>query len=616
MPAPAFTATTPPPRVAVVMSVYNGEPYLEAAVRSVLDQTFTDFELVAVDDGSTDGSRAILDRLAADDPRVRVLGRPNTGVAGARNDGLAHTRAPLIACLDADDLAHPTRLEKQIAHLDAHPDVGLLATGFRRIGADGAATPAHPHERDVWARDHGVLARLLAGGRNCIVHSSVVFRRAAFDAAGGRYDRRFAVAHDFELWLRMSEHTRLACLPEVLTDYRVHADSLCARRGPESITDVERAVRGHWRRVGAPPVEDRLAVYRELVRVARAARAPDTARALCWRALRAAPDYRNILRHAATLSAGAGGAGPDRPELGAPRVSVVMPVYNAAPFLEAAVRSILNQTLRDLELVAVDDGSTDGSSAILDRLADEDPRLHVVRRPNTGITRALNDGLAAARAPLIARMDADDLAHPARLQKQADHLDAHPDIGLLGCAWTTCPADGRRIPPDPHLLKVWAAGPDAVAARLHEGHNVIAHPTAVFRRSAFEAAGGHYNPAYETAEDYELWLRMSRVTRLAALPEPLLDYRVHTQSICATRGHESIDAVRRALHAHWGQVGSPSRTDRSKVHQHLATLYHSVRDRRGALREGRDALKAAPHRPGTWLWCVKHAVRVAKGPSY
>ena len=165
-------------------------------------------------------------------------------------------------------------------------------------------------------------------------------------------------------------------------------------------------------------------------------------------------------------------ASPDPP----PRVSVVMPVYNAEGFVEAAARSILDQTFTDLELIAVDDGSTDGSGAILDRLAAADPRLRIVRRPNTGVTGALNDGLAAARAPLIARMDADDVSAPTRLEKQLAYLDAHPDIGLLGCAWTTCPADGRRIAPDPHLLAIWQRGPDAIAARLAEGHNIIAHP--------------------------------------------------------------------------------------------------------------------------------------------
>ncbi len=595
------------------MSVYNAQPHLEAAVRSVLEQTFTRFEFIAVDDGSTDDSPAILQRFADNDPRVRVLSRPHNGVASARNAGIAATAAPLIACLNADDRAHPTRLEKQIAYLDAHPEVGLLGTGFQRISDQNTPTAAHAHERDVWARGHDVLARLLAGGRNGIVHSSATFRRAAFDAAGGRYKPRFAVDQVFDLWLRMSQHTRLACLPEVLTDHRVHDASLRARHKAQSITDIERAIRSHWRRVGAPPLRDRMAVYRDLVRDARDARSPDTVRALCWRAVHAAPNYRHLLRHAAAL----GAQDADRqPPTDAPRVSVVMPVYNAQSYVEAACRSILNQTLRDLELIVVDDGSTDGSGAILDRLADEDPRLHLVRRPNTGITGALNDGLAAARAPLIARMDADDLAHPERLQKQASHLDAHPDIGLLGCAWTTCTADGRRIPPDAHLLRVWASGPEAIAARLNAGHNVIAHPTAMFRRQAFEAAGGHYDPAYETAEDYECWLRMSRITRIASLPEPLLDYRVHPESICATRGHESIDAVRRALHAHWGQVGSPSRRERAQVHQHLAVLYHSVHDRRGALREARDAVKAAPLHPGTWGWAFKHLARVAKGPSY
>ncbi|MEE9405594.1 MAG: glycosyltransferase [Algisphaera sp.] len=300
----------------------------------------------------------------------------------------------------------------------------------------------------------------------------------------------------------------------------------------------------------------------------------------------------------------------------APHISVVMPVYNTQQYVESAVRSILDQTFRHFELIVVDDGSTDGSSDILDRLAAADSRMRIVRRPNTGITRALNDGLAVATAPLIARMDADDIALPTRLEKQHAFLNTHPDVGLLGCAWTTCLADGTRVAPQPALLKLWAQGPTVIAAELAQGHNCIAHPTIMFRRAIFDAAGGRYDPAYETAEDFECWLRMSRLTHMACLPEPLLDYRIHPQSICATRGHESIDTVRRAVHAHWAVTQTPDINARLKFHQQLATLHHSVRDRRGALRAGLRVLTTTPTRPATWWWSAKHLARVIKGPSY
>src|SRR5258706_14041022 len=116
------------PAVSVVMPVYNGERYLASAIDSILAQTFTDFELIAVDDGSTDSSLPMLKRYAERDPRVRVISRPNTGIVGALSDAIAAARAPLIARMDADDLSLPLRFERQVAYLSGHPQCVLVGT--------------------------------------------------------------------------------------------------------------------------------------------------------------------------------------------------------------------------------------------------------------------------------------------------------------------------------------------------------------------------------------------------------------------------------------------------------------------------------------------------------
>lgn len=290
-----------------------------------------------------------------------------------------------------------------------------------------------------------------------------------------------------------------------------------------------------------------------------------------------------------------------------------MPVYNAGAFLDPAVRSILDQTVTDLELIAVDDGSTDGSADVLDRLATQDPRVRIIRRPNTGVTGALNDGLAAARAPVLARMDADDIALPTRLEKQLAHLDAHPHVGLITTAWTTLHPDGTRRPCRAAFRRVWAGGSKAIARALARGHNVLAHPTAMIRRTALNAAGGHYDPTFEPAEDFELWLRLSRVTQIACLPEPLLDHRQHPASICATRGHEQLSAVRRAVHAHWQATAPPTRSARQDLHRHLANLALSTRDRHLALSEAARGLIAAPLRLTTLPWFALLVARYLRG---
>lgn len=214
-----------------------------------------------------------------------------------------------------------------------------------------------------------------------------------------------------------------------------------------------------------------------------------------------------------------------------PRVSVVLPIYNAQKHLRAAVDSILAQTFSDFELIAINDGSTDASLSILQQYAKTDKRVWIVTRPNTGLVGALIDGLQAAQADLIARMDGDDIALPTRIEKQVAYMDSHPDCVLLGTLV-------RSI--DPHGLTLWEEHStptthDELDAELLKGRGgVIRHPTAMIRRAAIGKVGS-YRPAFNCAEDLDLFLRLAEVGRIANLPEILLAYRQHYGSINRTK---------------------------------------------------------------------------------
>ena len=212
------------PVVSVVMPVYNGERFLAEAVESVLGQTYANFELVAVDDASTDASGRILDRYR--DPRVRVLKNDrNLGGARSANRGIAEARGVYVARLDQDDVSLPRRLEKQVEFLERHPDIAVVGTWAEIIDEQGREIG---HRR--FATESADLREALL--RFCaLVHSSVMFRRDPVMAAGsygtsalGRHCR------DYELWLRLSETLRLANLPEVLVKYRVHPEQMSAER--------------------------------------------------------------------------------------------------------------------------------------------------------------------------------------------------------------------------------------------------------------------------------------------------------------------------------------------------------------------------------------------------
>lgn len=203
-----------------------------------------------------------------------------------------------------------------------------------------------------------------------------------------------------------------------------------------------------------------------------------------------------------------------------PRVSVVLPVFNAGRYVAEALDSILGQTLRDCEYIVIDDGSTDGTPTILAGRAALDPRIRLVSRPNRGLTRTLNEGIGLALAGYVAIMNADDIALPTRLEKQAAFLDEHPQVAAVGTATVTFADQGTK--------KVVAVMPvdSAALQSLLTSTSPFAHPTVMFRRQAV-CDTGLYRPQLEPAEDYDLWLRLAERFEVANLSEPLLEYRLH-----------------------------------------------------------------------------------------
>jgi GT2 family glycosyltransferase len=200
-----------------------------------------------------------------------------------------------------------------------------------------------------------------------------------------------------------------------------------------------------------------------------------------------------------------------------------MPVYNAAPYLAESTESILNQTYHDFEFIIVNDGSTDHSVSILDKYERADSRVRAYHQKNQGMIAALNFGCRLACGKYIARMDADDISLPTRLEKQLEYMEQRTDIGILG-AWI-CGIDQNgsvrgtwRPPTDPKTLK-WM---------LFFGVNV-AHPSVLMRREIGEKLN-YYRPDAIHGEDVDLWLRASRITEFGNFPEVLYDYRVWSGS--------------------------------------------------------------------------------------
>lgn len=204
-----------------------------------------------------------------------------------------------------------------------------------------------------------------------------------------------------------------------------------------------------------------------------------------------------------------------------PKVTVLMSVYNGEKYLEEAVNSILNQTFKDFEFIIINDGSFDDTLGMLELY--DDPRILLVTQENAGLTKSLNKGLALARGEYIARMDADDISLPGRLEKQVNLLDREPSVGVCGTLVKTIDSDDGSIWNYP-------AEPDTIRCRMIF-ESVIAHPSVMIRRSFFEKYKLYYDENLNQSQDYALWVRCAALFDLKNVSEVLLRYRIHHDQV-------------------------------------------------------------------------------------
>lgn len=219
------------------------------------------------------------------------------------------------------------------------------------------------------------------------------------------------------------------------------------------------------------------------------------------------------------------------PETLVPRVAVLIAVYNGLPYVEEAIESVLAQTFADFELVVVDDASTDETPAVLERFRLRDPRVRVVRMPaNAGPVLAANRGLAEVRAPLVARLDADDVCRVDRLALQVEALDRQPGLVLLGSAFDYIDATGRVVGQgNPELEDA------ALQATLMDSGNPFCHPSVLMRTDSLRALGGYRQVLNPYGLDYDLCLRMAELGKVGNLPQRLIGYRIHPGQITVTK---------------------------------------------------------------------------------
>ena len=224
-------------------------------------------------------------------------------------------------------------------------------------------------------------------------------------------------------------------------------------------------------------------------------------------------------------------------------VSVLMSVFNGEKYLRSSIQSMLEQTMEDFEFIITNDGSTDGTAQILKDIAIRDQRIKILNRKNQGLTNSLNELVEMARGEFIARMDADDIAYPDRLRLQAQYLQEHPDVGLVGC-WTQI-VTANGIPqscycfPDDH---------EKISSYLNSGHNPFIHPSIMMRSGIFDLVSPPYR--FRNSQDFDLWLRLQGKTRFGVVEKLLFIHRKHGDQVSASYGKRGRSIIKLMVDLH------------------------------------------------------------------
>ncbi|WP_330110241.1 glycosyltransferase [Methylophaga thalassica] len=286
-------------------------------------------------------------------------------------------------------------------------------------------------------------------------------------------------------------------------------------------------------------------------------------------------------------------------------ISVLMSVYNTEKYLVEAIESILNQSFNNFEFIIINDGSTDRSEDILRYYERKDKRIKLISRENRGLVLSLNEALDCASASLIARMDADDISLPQRFEEQIKYLKDNPDVVCVGTAQIIIDEDGDELT----RLNVPTEN-SVIQKRLLEGHCPLEHPSVMFRTDAVKALGA-YRKDCEAAEDYDLWLRLGEVGKLANINKPLIQYRYLSSSVSAANQTKQKESTKKACFDAWERRGvtgeykanSEWRASQNRLSKLRFTLKfgwwaYNYQNRAAAIKYAKRAIRLAP-------WCIE-----------
>ncbi|MBD2071195.1 glycosyltransferase [Leptolyngbya sp. FACHB-671] len=533
------------PLVSVVIPTYNCDRYIVQAIESVLNQTYSNSEIIVVDDGSTDQTQHVLKPYLN---RIRYIHQENQGVSAARNLGIQAAKGEFVAFLDADDFFLPDKLADQVACFEAKPSLGVVSSGWYMVDEQGKDIIA---EHKPWlGLPHLNLETWLLW--RPVLPSALMLRRKWLEA--GAFDTRLSYAEDAELLIRLAAMgCESAWIEKLSLGYRRHSSSATSHQNvlkqaesfdaiyesffaqpdlPKSISKLERAAHYNylvwlgWRFYQTSQLSKMSEYLRRALLYS-----PYLPSATVSNWVQSFSDY--ALGSGEELDAHALSNLPEWKQLThivltqkTPRVSVIIPAYNCAEYIAETIESVLNQTYSDYEIIVVDDGSTDATREVAKAYGD---RLQYVYQQNQGAAAARNRGMRLARGELIAFLDGDDLFSPDKLAVQVAYFDANPSVGMVKTGWQIIDQQGKFV----STVEPWHYAPklDLATLVLYK----VSRPSALMvHRDWCERTNG-FNTDFAIGEDLDWMLRLALMgCEIVWVRQTHACYRQHSDSLMSS----------------------------------------------------------------------------------
>ncbi len=552
--------------ISVIIPVYNTEMYLERCVDSLKNQKL-ELEIIMIDDGSTDGSGIIADELSQKDRRIKLIRQENRGLAAARNRGMDEAKGKYIFFLDSDDWIKDQSLEYLYTEVSKHdadvvmgntvfcyPD-GQINNPYGNIIKDIIGTPLTGKQCFIELMKSSSFAPM-ACNYICrraylenhhfrfedVIHEDEIWTPIILGSAQKALITNFdfyyyrqrvgSITHDYDPVKRLHS---LFFIADRLLDYAEWFSFIGNDQDFKSWLYVKIFELYYFAFTLLPKIKDSSVILPphrlydwEKIKDHLTANTQNHCVNYFTRSIKAMEEYEKWLQSAWVVK-------HQKSKdvfitfqiLKKGLISVLMPVYNASAYLPEAMDSVLQQTFADFELIIVDDGSTDNSTEIIMDYHDE--RIRIILNTHDFIS-SLNKGIEAASGTYIARMDADDIMLPHRLESQFHFMEDHPDIDICG-SWAENFGTGRGV------VQTIAGHQQIISSLLLS--NQLTHPTVMMRRSIFvKDPELRYPEGYPCAEDYKLWTILAgKGFRFANIPEVLLRYRRSSSQVTERNYH-------------------------------------------------------------------------------